>query len=69
MSNAISVDLDNQERDILLRGLRHVRSSIALAVCDPTPESEQFNGVRICRMSRMLIARLSGSQTQSVAKV
>jgi hypothetical protein len=68
MSNAISVDLDNQERDILLRGLRHVRSSIALAVCDPTPESEQQRGEDLQNVE-MLIARLSGSQTQSVAKV
>jgi hypothetical protein len=68
MSNAISVDLDNQERDILLRGLRHVRSSIALAVCDPTLESEVQRDEDLQNVED-LISRLSGSQTQSVAKV
>jgi len=68
MSDAISVDLDNQERDILLRGLRHVRSSIALAVCDPTPESEEQRD-RDLQHVEELIARLNGTQTQSVAKV
>ena len=68
MSDAISVDLDPQERDILLRGLRHVRSSIALAVCDPTPESNLQREEDLQQVED-LIARLSGTQTKSVAKV
>ncbi|MDG2390729.1 MAG: hypothetical protein P8M30_15580 [Planctomycetaceae bacterium] len=68
MSNAISVNLDIEDRDVLLRGLRHVRSSIALAVCDPTPESEVQRDEDLQNVEN-LINRLSGSQTQSVAKV
>lgn len=68
MSEIISVDLDHQERDILLRGLRHVRSSIALAVCDPTPESTRQRDEDLQNVED-LIARLNGSQKQSVAKV
>jgi len=68
MNDTISVDLDHQERDILLRGLRHVRSSIALAVCDPTPESTRQRDEDLQNVED-LIARLSGSQKQSVAKV
>ncbi|MBD3672647.1 MAG: hypothetical protein HUJ26_03880 [Planctomycetaceae bacterium] len=68
MSETISVDLDHQERDILLRGLRHVRSSIALAVCDPTPESNRQRDEDLQDVED-LIARLSGSQKKSVAKV
>lgn len=68
MNDAISVDLDHQERDILLRGLRHVRSSVALAVCDPTPESQEQKDQDI-REIEALMDRLNGSQKQSVAKV
>lgn len=68
MNDTISVDLDHQERDILLRGLRHVRSSIALAVCDPTPESTRQRDEDLQNVED-LIARLSGSQKKSVAKV
>ena len=68
MNDAISVDLDQQERDILLRGLRHVRSSVALAVCDPTPESREQKD-RDIRDIEDLMDRLNGSEKQSVAKV
>jgi hypothetical protein len=68
MNDAISVDLDHQERDILLRGLRHVRSSVALSVCDPTPESQEQKHQDI-RDIEALMDRLDGSQKQSVAKV
>lgn len=68
MNDAISVDLDQQERDILLRGLRHVRSSVALAVCDPTPESREQKEQDIQDIEA-LMDRLNGSEKQSVAKV
>jgi hypothetical protein len=68
MNDAISVDLDQQERDILLRGLQHVRSSIALAVCDPTPENQEQKE-RDIRDIEALMDRLNGSEKQSVAKV
>ena len=68
MNDAISVDLDQQERDILLRGLRHMRSSVALAVCDPTAEV-QDQKARDIRDIEALMARLNGSEKQSVAKV
>jgi len=68
MNDAISVDLDQHERDILLRGLRHVRSSVALAVCDPTPENQEQKDQDIKNIEA-LMDRLDGSEKQSVAKV
>ena len=68
MNNAISVDLDQQERNILLRGLKHVRSSIALAVCDPTAENQEQKD-RDIKDIEALMDRLNGSEKQSVAKV
>ena len=68
MNDAISVDLDLQERDILLRGLQHVRNSVALSVCDPTPEIQEQRA-RDLREIEALMERLNGSEKQSVAKV
>ncbi len=64
MSENVTVALTKRERDILLRGLRYVRSSLMLDVQDPDPELDadrenqlqqiqslvdQLNGVRASR--------------------
>lgn len=41
MSDLISLELTQQQRDILVRGLRYVRSSVMLTTQDPTPELDQ----------------------------
>ncbi len=38
MSETLTLDLTSAERDVLLRGLRCVRSSISMHPCDPSPE-------------------------------
>ncbi len=38
MSEKLTVELSGDQREVLLRGLRFVRSSLMLDVYDPTPE-------------------------------
>ncbi|HUG18113.1 MAG TPA: hypothetical protein VMM56_04010 [Planctomycetaceae bacterium] len=66
MNQSIKLELDAQERNILLLGLRHVRSSHALAVQDPTHEAVQRRSENI-RKVEALIARLNGAPAESVA--
>lgn len=40
MDGMLQIDLTPQERDILLRGLRYVRSSVMLEVRNPTRDDE-----------------------------
>jgi hypothetical protein len=40
MSETMSVGLTEDQREILLRGLRFVRSAVALEVYDSTPETD-----------------------------
>ena len=64
MGKNVTVELTKRERDLLLRGLRYVRSSLILDVRDPDPELDtdredqlqqiqllvdQLNGVRSSR--------------------
>ena len=38
MSDTLSVGLTRDDRELLLRGLRFVRSSVTLDICDPSPD-------------------------------
>ena len=38
MTETLSLDLTSDEREVLLRGLRFVSSSISMHPCDPSPE-------------------------------
>ena len=40
MSDTLTVGLTEEERSLLLRGLRFVRSSVMLEVADPEPEAD-----------------------------
>lgn len=68
MNQSVTLDLDHQERDILLRGLRFVRSSIRLHVEDPTAETVEQRRGAIAEIEE-LIARLEGSPRQTAASV
>ena len=68
MNQSIAIEFDKEERDLLLLGLRHVRSSIAMEVQDPTEENVRLRRDRI-RDVEQLIARLSGAPTESTANV
>ncbi|MCA9118011.1 MAG: hypothetical protein KDA79_23225 [Planctomycetaceae bacterium] len=38
MSNSLNIELTRDQRDLLLRGLQHVRSSVLLEMRKPSPE-------------------------------
>lgn len=40
MDGMLQIELTSHERDVLLRGLRYVRSAIMLELRDPTKEDE-----------------------------
>lgn len=40
MSDTLTVGLTEEERSLLLRGLRFVRSSVMLEVADPEPQAD-----------------------------
>lgn len=39
MSAPVRIELDARQQQVILSGLRNLRSSIALNMCDPTPEN------------------------------
>jgi hypothetical protein len=47
MDGMLQVELTTQERDILVRGLRYVRSSIMLELRDPTRDDEYRRSVML----------------------
>jgi hypothetical protein len=61
MSEAVSVGLTDQQREILLRGLRFVRSSVALDVHDPTPELDAERATKL-REIKQLADYLEGAR-------
>ncbi len=50
MDGMLNVELTSQERDILVRGLRYVRSSIMLELRDPSKEDERR---RACQLDEI----------------
>lgn len=68
MNQAVNLDLDVHEREILLRGLKFVRSSIQLAMEDPTEDTERRRAEQIQEVNE-LIARLEGSPHATAANV
>ena len=58
MSETQSVDLTKQQQDLLLQGLRYVRRSTLLDICEPTPEVEENRLQEIAG----LVEQLNGSQ-------
>jgi hypothetical protein len=63
MEELLHVELTVHERDVLLKGLRHVRSSIMLQMRDPTPDDERL---RSCQLDEIqnLCQRLESTDPQ-----
>jgi len=63
MEDILQVEMTAQERDLLLKGLRHVRSSIMLQMRDPDPEDER---IRSCQLDEIqnLCQRLETTDPQ-----
>jgi hypothetical protein len=59
MSETVSVGLTEEQREILIRGLRFVRSAVALEVYDPTPQLEAERSAKL-REIRQLAEYLEG---------
>lgn len=59
MSDNVTVELTKEQREVLLRGLRFVRSSIMLDVHNPTPESDTERTSQLQSISR-LVNQLNG---------
>jgi hypothetical protein len=66
MSETLSVGLTEQQREILLRGLRFVRSSVALDVHDSTPELDADRTAKL-REIRQLAEYLEGVRPAGTA--
>ena len=61
MSETQSVDLTQQQQKLLLQGLRYVRSSVLLDICEPSLEVEE-NRRNILQEIAGLVVQLNGSQ-------
>ena len=61
MNETQSVDLTKQQQELLLRGLRFVRRSILLDICEPSPEIEETRKNYLQEIAG-LVDQLSGSQ-------
>jgi hypothetical protein len=66
MSETVSVGLTEQQREILLRGLRFVRSAVALEVYDSTPETDAERTSKL-REIRQLADYLEGVRPAGTA--
>jgi hypothetical protein len=64
MSDLLNLELTDEQRDVLLRGLRYVRHSIMLKQEDPTPDLVETRSSELQRLAA-LSAMLNG---QAVAQ-
>jgi hypothetical protein len=56
----MNVGLNPNERDLLLRGLRFVRSDIMMEMIDPTPDTKQERSERLHAVET-LVSQLNGT--------
>ena len=61
MSESMKIGLTQDQRDLLLQGLRFVRSSVLLEIQDPTPEVVETREGQLHNIEA-LVEQLSGSQ-------
>ena len=66
MSETLTVGLTNQQRELLLRGLRFVHSAVALEVRDPTDEFVAERASQL-REIRLLAEQLEGTRPAGTA--
>lgn len=65
MSDQVTLELSKEQREVLLQGLRYVRSSIMLNVEEPTPEyvSERSSRLReVTDLTSLLSGRTVGEK-------
>ena len=62
MSQTVNVGLTPEQRDLLLRGLRFVRSSVMLEMLDPAPETHEQRRSQL-REINQLVERLNEAPT------
>ena len=53
MSELLTLELNQQQRDVLVRGLRYVRSSVMLTTQDLTPELEQARAEELRQLAEL----------------
>lgn len=61
MSETLTVGLTKEQREILLRGLRFVRSAVSLEVREPSPEVDADRATQLREIGR-LVEELEGSR-------
>lgn len=66
MSENVIVELSDQQREVLLQGLRYVKSSIRLHVCDPTEDSVEQRQSQISEIES-LVDHLNAAPAQGAA--
>jgi len=64
MSKTVNLELTQSEREVLLRGLRYVRSSIMLDVREPEPDDEARRSDELHEIAN-LADRLRGMATSN----
>jgi hypothetical protein len=66
MSETLNVGLTKQQREILLRGLRFVRSAVMLEVREPSTEVDADRAAQVREIGR-LVEQLEGSRPAGAA--
>ena len=66
MNETLTIGLTKQQRDLLLRGLRYVRSSVLLEPRDPSPEVDTDRRSQITEIAD-LVRTLSGAESKTAA--
>jgi hypothetical protein len=66
MSETLTVGLTTQQRELLLRGLRFVRSAVMLEVREPSPEVDADRATQVHEIGR-LVDQLEGSRPAGAA--
>jgi hypothetical protein len=66
MSETLTVGLTTQQRELLLRGLRFVRSAVMLEVREPSSEVDADRATQVHEISR-LVDQLEGSRPAGAA--
>ena len=66
--NDQSFEFTDKDREVLLRGLRYVRSSIMLETRDPTEEDEVRRGEQLRDIAN-IVERLNAAPSVSTAEV
>jgi hypothetical protein len=67
MSDLISLELTQQQRDILVRGLRYVRSSVMLTTQDPTPDLEHARADELRQLAELTAILKGEAVTQETS--